>query len=61
MRLRWRRPRPLIVTRWRGPGGTLMLAEEPGPGPIAAIVGPPGPPGPAGDLEGAVIDGGTFN
>jgi hypothetical protein len=53
--------RPAIVTRWRGPGGMLVMAQEPGPGPLAAIVGPPGPPGPVGDLQGAVIDGGTFN
>jgi hypothetical protein len=61
MRLRWRKPPAAIVTRWRGPGGAMVVAEEPGPGPMAALIGPPGPPGPVGDLEGAVIDGGTFN
>jgi hypothetical protein len=62
MRLRWRRPRPAIVTRWRGPGGAAVLAGEGGPGPVAAVIGPPGPPGPVGPPgELAVIDGGTFN
>lgn len=64
MRLRWRRPRPAIVTRWRGPGGAVVIGQEPGLEPLAAIVGPPGPAGPPGsmgNLDSAVIDGGTFD
>ncbi len=61
--LRWRKPRPRLVTRWRGPLGAVQVAPEARLQPLAAIIGPPGPAGPAGppsDLEATVIDGGTF-
>jgi hypothetical protein len=38
----------------------MVPAQAPGPEPLAAIIGPPGPAGPVGDLDAAVIDGGTF-
>jgi hypothetical protein len=62
MTLIWRKPDPVIVTRWRGPDGSLAVsALAIPPQPIATLIGPPGPPGSIEGLDGAVIDGGTFN
>ncbi len=47
--LLWRQPDPPIVTRWRGPDGSLARsALAVPPLPIATLIGPPGPPGPQG-------------
>ncbi len=61
MVVQWRRPDPLILTRWRGPDGRLApSALAVPPLPIPTIIGPPGPAGPPG-LPADIIDGGTFN
>lgn len=47
--LRWRQPEPSIVTRWRGPDGSLApSALAVPPLPVATLIGPPGLPGAAG-------------
>ncbi len=47
--LGWRHPPPAIVTRWRGPDGTLAPSALAVPvRPLAAVIGPPGVAGPAG-------------
>jgi hypothetical protein len=47
--LLWRQPDPPIVTRWRGPDGSLARSALAVPQmPIATLIGPPGPAGPTG-------------
>lgn len=47
--LRWRQPEAAIVTRWRGPDGSLARsALAVPPMPLATLIGPPGVPGAAG-------------
>jgi hypothetical protein len=49
MLLQWRQAPPAIVTRWRGPDGTLAPSALHVPArPLAAVIGPPGSVGPAG-------------
>lgn len=70
MLLQWRRPEPQIVTRWRGPDGSVMaqlFTQAPqalptliGPPGVVGPAGPQGPVGPAYDFSSAVIDGGVF-
>lgn len=61
MILVWRQPETAIVTRWRGPAGSLALsALAVPPRPLAALIGPPGPagePGPAGPQGPQGIEG----
>lgn len=64
MLLQWRMPDPPIVTRWRGPDGSMatVVAANP-PIPVPTVIGPPGvagPIGPQGPIA-EIIDGGTFN
>lgn len=47
--LRWRQPEAVIVTRWRGPYGSLAQSALAVPSmPLATLIGPPGLPGAAG-------------
>ena len=53
MILRWRKPDPIIRTRWSGPDGRVVALAQSNPAqPIAAVIGPPGP---AGDADGALL------
>jgi hypothetical protein len=59
--LRWRRPEPPIIVRWRGPDDAIAAgAVVTPPLPVAALIGPPGVAGPQGPVP-EIIDGGTFN
>ncbi len=62
--LQWRQMPSIIVTRWRGPDGSLAVSalSVPVP-PLPTIIGPSGaagPPGPQGPIA-DIIDAGTFN
>lgn len=47
--LQWRQLPPAVVTRWRGPAGTMAPSASAVPAPpLAAVIGPPGAIGPAG-------------
>jgi hypothetical protein len=59
----WRQPDPSLVTRWRGPEGSLIPSALSVPlMPIATLIGPPGVAGPPGAVGPAldIIDGGVF-
>lgn len=44
--LQWRRPDPVLATRWRGPDDAMLATITATPyAPVAAIIGPPGPSG----------------
>lgn len=50
MLLAWRQADPPMVTRWRGPDGSLAaVAAALSPAAIPTLIGPPGPQGPAGE------------
>ena len=48
--LRWRKPTPSVLTRWRGPDPMPDAVVWVDPLPIAAIIGPQGPAGPPGEV-----------
>lgn len=44
--LRWRKPAPPLLLRWRGPDARVSAAAQASPlSPIAAVIGPKGEPG----------------